>query len=255
MHNQNSSNDTVGLVPFTRRPLHEEDIQATKGDESVTDKCQLDLTKIRLHYNRGELEAGGEELAKQLSGSKWGTGKMARFCSTDDSFIMVAGLADRNAKKNAQEKKVKSDTAAAKKAAAPAKKAAVAAEAARKRKVKEEKKKERDEEKKEEKEEKKRKKEEKVAGQQARKRQKMEKATTLSQQLSAFSSMSPEERANILAVAAAASGEGTGGGRGGEGGKGNGKGKGKGKGKGGRGVGPPQGSSGKPIKGKVCSKV
>ena len=130
MHNQNSSNDTVGLVPFTRRPLHEEDIQATKGDESVTDKCQLDLTKIRFHYNRGELEAGGEELAKQLSGSKWGTGKMARFCSTDDSFIMVAGLADRNAKKNAQEKKVKSDTAAAKKAAAPAKKAAVAAEAA-----------------------------------------------------------------------------------------------------------------------------
>ena len=92
--NQNSSNDTVGLVPFTRRPLHEEDIQATKGDESVTDKCQLDLTKIRFHYNRGELEAGGEELAKQLSGSKWGTGKMARFCSTDDSFIMVAGLAD-----------------------------------------------------------------------------------------------------------------------------------------------------------------
>ena len=196
--NQNSANNTVGLVPYSRRPKYEADIQATKDDVSVTDKCQLDIAKIQYFVDKDELEKGGEELARQLSGSKWGTGKMARYCSTDPAFLMVAGLSHQNATAAKKKKADQAAATAAKKAAAPALKAAKEAK---------------DAEVKKEKAENKRKKEEnKVLGDAAKKKKKVEdkkekvkSAKTLKQQQTSVSSllasMTNTERENFLAAA------------------------------------------------------
>jgi len=69
--------------------------------------------KIQPYVDEGKLDEAGEELVKQLMGSKFSTGKMQNYCLTDASFRMCARVKkhveDANARKKLEGKERRKD--------------------------------------------------------------------------------------------------------------------------------------------------
>ena len=103
--NQLPSHRTVGTAPFDVRPLFVNAVMVTKGTPCVTTKLQLDTAKITCLIDQGQKGAAEEELLKQLRGSRFSTGKMARHCCTDTAFRQCARLKCEMEQRNANKKK------------------------------------------------------------------------------------------------------------------------------------------------------
>ena len=102
--NNLSAFDTVGIVPFTMKPVFKTSVLATKGKPCATNKLQLDVERIKYFVDDSKLDEAEDELMKQLCGSKFSTGKMFRHCCTDASFRMAARLKANIEAKNAKNK-------------------------------------------------------------------------------------------------------------------------------------------------------
>jgi hypothetical protein len=89
----------VGLNPLDRAPLWQPDIMATKGSESAIVCKQLDVSQILYKLDQADIDGASEEMARQLCGSKWGTGKMMRYSATGEVFRRCAKLVAYTAQK------------------------------------------------------------------------------------------------------------------------------------------------------------
>ena len=123
----------VGLVPFDRAPFWSAGIQSTKGVETAIVCKQLDVKSIFHKLDQSLIDEASEEMARQLVGSKWGTGKMMRYAATGLVFRRMARLVAYTAKK-------KKEDAAETSANYQARKAAAAVRKVEEKKVQEEKK-------------------------------------------------------------------------------------------------------------------
>ena len=95
----------VILAPFMQRVIYGINILVTKYHDAFTGKCHLYLGNINLYLRRVYIKRGKEESPKQISDTKWVTGKMAKFCVTEDAFISVSGPTKMDSKKNVNLKK------------------------------------------------------------------------------------------------------------------------------------------------------
>ena len=85
-------------------PLFTKVVRDTTTKPDVTTKLQLDPAKIQPFVDEGKLDEAGEELVKQLMGSKFSTGKMQNYCLTDASFRMCARVKKHVEEANARKK-------------------------------------------------------------------------------------------------------------------------------------------------------
>ncbi len=112
---QLSAFKTVGLVSYTMVPLFDHNVRATIGKDNVTATLQLDPEKIQPFVNDGDLDSAGDELVKQLMGSKFSTGRLQNFCLTDAAFRMCARVKNHVEDTNAKtiiERSIRSKTKA-----------------------------------------------------------------------------------------------------------------------------------------------
>jgi hypothetical protein len=187
----------TGLAPFTQRPKWDPDIMTTKGQPSCTEKKQLDVNKIKFHVDAGKMDDAGEEMAKQLAGSRFSTGKMIAYCATDAAFRLVARVSKERAEKNKAEKAAAHERSVAAAAQRAANKEAAAAqkEAARAQKARDQAARQ---------EEKKRDAKRKLAAAKQKRAERAKKAKTLKQQQAAagaaLAAMSEEERKKAMAT-------------------------------------------------------
>ena len=65
----------IGLVPFTMAPIFDSAIRHTVGTPDITARLQNDVDSIKMFVDDENMDAAGEELVKQLMGSKFSTGK------------------------------------------------------------------------------------------------------------------------------------------------------------------------------------
>eukprot|EP01050_Picozoa_sp_SAG11_P045171 SAG11_NODE_22366_length_407_cov_0.957792_1_plen_98_part_01 len=96
-------------MPFTRAPLWEPEIQATKGDAAAIVCKQLDVDAIIHKLDQKDIDGASDEMVRQLVGSKWGTGKMMRYSATGEPFRRLASLYAWTAKKKKEEKLARSE--------------------------------------------------------------------------------------------------------------------------------------------------